>query len=61
MSWKRDNETNSKQSAVESLMYAQVWTQPDISYAINFLGRFCSNPIMDHWRSAKKVMNTSMN
>lgn len=37
MSWKRDNETNSKQSAVESLMYAQVWTQPDISYASIFL------------------------
>ena len=43
-------------SAVGSLMYAQVCTRPDIAYAVGVLGRYQSNPGMDHWRAAKKVM-----
>ena len=43
-------------SAVGSLMYAQVCTRPDIAYAVGVLGRYQSNPCMDHWRAAKKVM-----
>ena len=35
-------------SAVGSLMYAQVCTRPDIAYAIRVLGRYRSNPGMDH-------------
>ncbi|XP_043710619.1 secreted RxLR effector protein 161-like [Telopea speciosissima] len=31
-------------------------TRPDISYAIGMLGRYVSNPSMDHWVAAKKVM-----
>ena len=42
--------------AVESLMYAQVCTRPDIAFAIGILGRYQSNPGLDHWRVAKKVM-----
>ena len=43
-------------SAVGSLMYAQVYTRPDIAYAVGVLGRYQSNSGMDHWRVAKKVM-----
>ena len=43
-------------SAVGSLMYAQVCTRPDIAYAVGVLGRYQSNPGMDHWKAAKKVM-----
>ena len=43
-------------SAVGSLMYAQVCTRPDIAYAVGVLGRYQSNPGMDHWRVANKVM-----
>ena len=42
--------------AVGNLMYAQVCTRPDIAYAFGVLGRYQSNPGMDHWRAVKKVM-----
>jgi len=35
-------------SAVGSLMYAQVCTRPDISYVVGVLGRYQSNPGVDH-------------
>ncbi|XP_034693397.1 secreted RxLR effector protein 161-like [Vitis riparia] len=43
-------------SAVGSLMYAQVCTRPDIAFAVKMLRRYQSNPGLDHWRAAKKVM-----
>ena len=43
-------------SAVGSLMYAQVCTRPDIVFVVGMLGRFQSNPGLDHWNAAKKVM-----
>ncbi|RVW94614.1 Retrovirus-related Pol polyprotein from transposon TNT 1-94 [Vitis vinifera] len=43
-------------SAVESLMYAQVYTRPDIAFVVGMLGRYQSNPGMDHWKAAKKMM-----
>ncbi|KAL0428126.1 UNVERIFIED_CONTAM: Retrovirus-related Pol polyprotein from transposon TNT 1-94 [Sesamum latifolium] len=43
-------------SAIGSLMYAQVCTRPDIALAVGMLGRYQSNPGLDHWRAAKKVM-----
>ncbi|KAL0320291.1 UNVERIFIED_CONTAM: Retrovirus-related Pol polyprotein from transposon TNT 1-94 [Sesamum radiatum] len=43
-------------SAIGSLMYAQVYTRPDIAFAVGILGRYQSNPGLDHWRAAKKVM-----
>ena len=42
-------------SAVGSLMYAQVCTRPDIAFAVGMLGRYQSNPGMDHWKATKKV------
>ena len=35
-------------SAVESLMYAQVCTLPDIAYIIEKLGRYLINSEIDH-------------
>ena len=43
-------------SVVGSLMYAQVCTRPDIAFAVRVLGRYQSNPGLDHWRAVKKVM-----
>ncbi|KAL0428013.1 UNVERIFIED_CONTAM: Secreted RxLR effector protein [Sesamum latifolium] len=31
-------------------------TRPDIAFAVGMLGRYQSNPGLDHWRAAKKVM-----
>ena len=39
-----------------SLMYAQTWPRLDISFVVGMLGRYQSNPRLDHWKAAKKVM-----
>jgi len=38
----------SHSSAVESLMFAQVCTRPDIAYVIEKLGGYLCNPEIDH-------------
>nr|KYP54359.1 Retrovirus-related Pol polyprotein from transposon TNT 1-94 [Cajanus cajan] len=43
-------------STVGSLMYAQVCTRPNIAFVVRVLGRCQSNPGVDHWKAAKKVM-----
>ena len=43
-------------SAVENFMYAQVCTRPDLAFITGMLGRFQSNPGMDHWKAVKKVL-----
>ncbi|XP_075663465.1 secreted RxLR effector protein 161-like [Castanea sativa] len=43
-------------SAVGSLIYVQICTMPDISFAVGMLGKYESNPGLDHWKVAKKVM-----
>ena len=43
-------------STVGSLMHAQVCTRPDIVYIIGMLGRYLSNPWMDHWKTIKRVI-----
>ena len=43
-------------SDVGSLMYAQVCTRPNITFVVGVLGRYQSNPGIDHLRAAKKVM-----
>ncbi|RVW67678.1 Retrovirus-related Pol polyprotein from transposon TNT 1-94 [Vitis vinifera] len=53
---KKDMERFPYASAVGSLMYAQVCTRPDIAYIVGMLGRYLSNPGMDHWKKAKRVM-----
>ena len=41
---------------VGSLMYAQTCTRPDISFAVGMLGRYQSNPGIEHWKVANKVL-----
>ena len=43
-------------SVVGSLMYLQTCTRPDLSFAVGMLSRYQSNPGIDHWKAAKKVM-----
>ena len=43
-------------SAVGSLVYLEVCTRPDIGFAVGMLERYQSNPGLDHWKAAKKVM-----
>jgi len=43
-------------SVVGSLMYLQNCTRLNISFAIGILGRYQSNPVMDHWKATKKVL-----
>src|SRR3954470_22143108 len=43
-------------SAVGSLMYAQVCTRSDLAFIVGMLGRYLSNPGVDHWRAAKRVV-----
>ncbi|XP_062164967.1 secreted RxLR effector protein 161-like [Alnus glutinosa] len=43
-------------SAIGSLLYAQVCTRSDIAMVVGMLGRYQSNPRMEHWKDAKKVM-----
>ena len=43
-------------SVVGSLMYAQVYLRPDIAYITGMLGRYLSNPGLDHWKAAKWVL-----
>ena len=37
-------------------MCAQVCTRPDIAFIVGMLGRYLSNPGMDHWKATKRVM-----
>lgn len=38
------------------LINAQVCTRPGIAFTVGILGRYQSNPGMDHWKAAKKVL-----
>ena len=39
-------------------MFPQVCTRPDIAFIVGMLGIYLSNPGMDHWKAAKRVMGT---
>ncbi|CAL2256878.1 unnamed protein product [Prunus armeniaca] len=43
-------------SLVGSIVYAQVCTRPDLALCISKIGRFQSNPRMQHWIAGKKIM-----
>ena len=43
-------------SVIESLIYVQTCMRPNISLAVGMLGRYQSNPSIDHWKTANKVM-----
>ena len=37
-------------SAVRSLMYAMVYTRPDIAHAVGVVSRYMANPGKEHWK-----------
>nr|KYP41397.1 Retrovirus-related Pol polyprotein from transposon TNT 1-94 [Cajanus cajan] len=37
-------------------MYVQVSTRPDITFVVEVLGRYLSNPGMQHWKVVKRAM-----
>jgi hypothetical protein len=43
-------------SVVESLMYAQVCTRPDLAFVTGMLGRYQKNPGISHWNGIKKAL-----
>ncbi|KAJ8463851.1 hypothetical protein ONZ45_g17438 [Pleurotus djamor] len=43
-------------AAIGSLMYAAIGTRPDISYAVQCLSQFTSNPSPEHWTAVKRVL-----
>ena len=47
-------------SAVGSLMYAMLYTRPDICYAVGMVSRFQSNPGPDHWTAVKNILKYPM-
>ena len=44
------------QEALGSLMWLQVATRPDLSYAVNILSCFAHNPGKPHWNTIKHVL-----
>eukprot|EP00253_Pinus_taeda_P036112 PITA_36112 len=46
-------------SAVGSLMYAMVYTRPDIAHVVGVLSRFMSKPGKEHWIAVKWVSRRS--
>ena len=43
-------------SVVGSLMYAMLYTRPDICYTVGMVSRFQSNPGPDHWTAVKNIL-----
>jgi hypothetical protein len=43
-------------SVVERLMYAQVYTRPDLAFVTGMLGRYQKNPGKPHWDGVKKAL-----
>jgi hypothetical protein len=42
-------------SVVGSLMYAMIYTQPDIAHVVGVLSRYMSTPGKEHWTIVKRV------
>lgn len=40
---------------IGSLLYLATISRPDISFAINYLSRSCSKPMISHWKMVKRV------
>ena len=44
------------QSIIGSLLYIQIGTRPDISFAVSHLAQYASNPSSQHMRLAKYIL-----
>jgi hypothetical protein len=45
------NDINTYQQQIGSLIYITIFTRPDLTYPVNLLARFMSNPSKDHFRA----------
>lgn len=43
-------------SIIWNSMYAQIYTRLEISFVVGMLGQYLSNPRMNHWKIAKKIL-----
>lgn len=43
-------------NAIGSLMYAMVYTRPDISHVVGVVSRYMHNPGKDHWQAVKWIL-----
>ncbi|KAE8686001.1 hypothetical protein F3Y22_tig00111088pilonHSYRG00304 [Hibiscus syriacus] len=43
-------------SAVESLMFAMIYTRPDIAQAVGVVSRYMANPGKEHWNTVKRIL-----
>jgi hypothetical protein len=43
-------------SAVGSLMYAMVYTRPDIAHAVGVVRKYINNPCKEHWEAVKWIL-----
>lgn len=51
------NKTNAReyQAAIGTLMYASLATRPDITFAVNIVSQFASDPSDCHWAAVKRI------
>src|SRR3954467_9355124 len=42
-------------SAIGSIMYAMLCTRPDVNLDVSLVGRYQSNPGMEHWTVVKNI------
>lgn len=47
--------TKPYREAIGSLLYLSSISRPDISFAVNYLSRFNSNPMKNHWAMVKRI------
>ena len=55
----KERELNGKMpyaSAVGSIMYAMVATQPNLAYVVGVVSRYMSNPGKKHWEAIKHIL-----
>ena len=43
-------------SAIGSIMYVMLCTRPDVCLSISLVGRYQSNPGVDHWTTVKNIL-----
>ena len=43
-------------SAIGSIMYAMLCTRPNVNLAISLVGRYQSDPGMEHWTAVKNIL-----
>ena len=42
--------------AIRSIMYAMLWTRPNVSYALSMTSRYQSDPDESHWTLVKNIL-----